>query len=179
MFLFPSMHINSFNRFNRFITYSLILQGYIIETYNRICSYRKSAQSVNMDTSSSTQEDDFDSFITEMYGECDAPASCETSSRFLQQLKALDVEPRRHHGYDVWKHWVDKLDTHPELYAVALVVLAVPSNQISVERSFSALPLVMTDRRHNIGEENLANILLVKLNEPLFDTAMSLLYPTT
>ncbi|XP_062551259.1 uncharacterized protein LOC134216373 [Armigeres subalbatus] len=154
------------------------IQGYIVETYNRIISFRESAK-LRLDTSSSTQEDDFDSFLIDMFGICDAPVSGETSgSRFLQQLKALEVEPRQNHGYDVWKHWVNRRDTHPELYAVASVVLAVPSNQISVERAFSALPVVMTDRRAGLGEENLRNILLVKLNEPLIETVMPQLYST-
>ncbi|XP_062549966.1 uncharacterized protein LOC134214657 [Armigeres subalbatus] len=155
------------------------IQNYIVETYNRISSYEISAQNVKLEDSLTTQEDDFDSYITEMFGECDAPVTNEASgSRFFQQLKAIEVEPRQNHAYDVWRHWVNRRDTHPELYAVASVVLAVPSNQISVERAFSALPLVMTDRRAAIGEENLRNILLVKLNEELFDSVLFQLYPT-
>lgn len=154
--------------------YSCFFKSYVIETYNKIASYRKPAQTAALETSvsASAKEDDFDSFITTMFGECSTATNEPSSSVFLQQLKALEVEPRQNYGYDVWEHWVNRRYTHPELYAVAIVVLATPSNQVSVERSFSALPLIMTDRRSRIGEENLGNILFVKLNKDLFDTAM-------
>lgn len=115
-----------------------------------------------------------------MFGECDVPTTDEANgSQFLQQLKALEVEPRQSHAYDVWHHWVNRKTTHPELYAVAMVVLAVPSNQVSVERSFSALPLVLTDLRSGISEENLENILIIKLNKDLFDAvATSMFLPS-
>ncbi|XP_062553751.1 zinc finger BED domain-containing protein 4-like [Armigeres subalbatus] len=152
-----------------------LIQGYIIDTCNRIRAYQES-KSAALETSTLTNEDDLDVFITEMYGECDAPPDETNGSRFLHQLKALDVEPRQTHGYDVWQHWVNRRDTHPELYSVAKVVLAVPSNQVSVERAFSALPLVLTDRRSGLGEDTLENILLVKLNGEMFDDVSNALF---
>ncbi|XP_058465011.1 uncharacterized protein LOC131438775 [Malaya genurostris] len=149
------------------------IQSYVIETYNKIRSYKKSTPLTALEISASTKKDDFDSFITAMFGECATSSGTTERTQFLQQLKALDVEPRQHHAFNVWKHWMDRHLTHPELSAVASVVLATPSNQVSVERSFSALPLIMTDRRSGISEENLRNILLVKLNRSLFDTIMS------
>lgn len=57
----------------------------------------------------------------------------------------------------------------PELYELSQMVLAAPCTQVSVERSFSALSVILTDRRLRISDENLANILFVKLNDDLFN----------
>lgn len=71
---------------------------------------------------------------------------------------------------DVLVYWHDQRLVEPELFALSQVVLAVPATQVSVERAFSALGYVLSDRRLNISEENLANVLFVKLNGNLFKT---------
>lgn len=87
----------------------------------------------------------------------------------MQQLKSLDAEPRQNHTYDVFKHWLKRKDSHPELFAVAMIVLGTPSNQVSVERAFSALALVLSPHRTGLGHDTLEDILLVKLNKDLFE----------
>ncbi|XP_065084689.1 uncharacterized protein LOC135706932 [Ochlerotatus camptorhynchus] len=151
-----------------------LIQNYIIETYKRISSYQNPAPSAAVASPATTEttEDDFDHYLTELFGECSSSTGETRDSAFLQQLKALEVEPRQNHSHDVWKHWTDRRTTHPELSAVASVVLATPSNQISVERAFSALALILTDHRSTLGEENLSSILLVKLNKDLFEEIM-------
>lgn len=158
----------------------MLFQSYIIETYNRISSYQNPSQSstVTVPTATKTNEDVFDLFITEMFGECSSSSSTGEGrdTAFLQQLKALEVEPRQNHSLDIWKYWTDRKTTHPELSAVASVVLATPSNQVSVERAFSALALILTDHRSTLGEDNLSNILLVKLNKDLYEDIMPTMY---
>lgn len=120
--------------------------------------------------------DDFDNFFTDLFGGTLPAESSSSQATFLQQLKALEVEPRQSHSCDSFQYWLNRKQTHPELYKVAMVVLAVPSNQVSVERSFSALGLVLSNRRTGLTEDTLANILLVKLNKPVFERAMPKLY---
>lgn len=50
-----------------------------------------------------------------------------------------------------------------------MVVLATPSNQVSVERSFSALALVLTSHRAGLGQDALEDILIIKLNRDIFE----------
>lgn len=80
------------------------------------------------------------------------------------------------HTYDVWNHWVARKASHPELHAVAMVALAAPSNQTSVERAFSALAIVLSDLRTGLGEDVLSNILMVKLNKDLLEKIIPDLY---
>lgn len=65
--------------------------------------------------------------------------------------------------------WEQKKPSEPHLYALAQVVLAASCTQVSVERAFSALGLILTERRERLSEENLERILFVKLNDELFD----------
>ena len=48
--------------------------------------------------------------------------------------------------------------------------------QVSVERAFSALALILSKTRTQLSEEHLDNILLLKLNAPLFESAIVELY---
>jgi hAT family C-terminal dimerisation region len=40
----------------------------------------------------------------------------------------------------------------PQLFGLSQVVLAVPPTQVSVERAFSALGLILTARRNRLGD---------------------------
>ncbi|XP_058451658.1 uncharacterized protein LOC131430591 [Malaya genurostris] len=103
------------------------IQQYIVDTWERICQLGKTPASTSRESSEST--DDFDQYLTQMFGES-VDLGCETG--FLQQLKSLDLEPRQKHNYNVWDYWLRRKTTHPEIYAVAMVVLSTPSNQVSV-----------------------------------------------
>lgn len=100
------------------------------------------------------------------------PARTDCSS-FVQQLKAQEAEPRQTINLDVWEYWLKREKTHPELFEVAMVVLATPSNQVSVERAFSALALVLSPHRAGLGHEALENILLIKLNKDVFEQSLT------
>lgn len=124
----------------------------------------------------SRSTDDFDQYLTEMFGGSVDTNNQENSTNFLQQLKALDLEPRQHHNFNVWNYWLRRKATHPELHAVAMIVLSTPSNQVSVERAFSALALVLSNLRTGLAEGTLANILMIKLNKDLFQKTVNSVY---
>ncbi|XP_037719418.1 uncharacterized protein LOC119553225 isoform X6 [Drosophila subpulchrella] len=52
----------------------------------------------------------------------------------------------------------------PHISALAQVVLATPATQVSVERAFSALHFILSERRSSISAENLNALLVIKLN---------------
>ena len=67
---------------------------------------------------------------------------------------------------------MERKTTHPELHAVATILLTVPSTQVSVERAFSALSLVLSDHRTTLGEDILSAILIIKLNRQVYDAIL-------
>ena len=59
-----------------------------------------------------------------------------------------------------------------KLICLKIVLYSVPSNQVSVERAFSALRLVLSDQRASLNEETLDNILMLKLNPKLLEEVL-------
>lgn len=61
-------------------------------------------------------------------------------------------------------YWEDNKYVFPFLAKLAAIVHGVPATEVSVERAFSALKLILDDLRCNLSDENLKKILFVKLN---------------
>lgn len=68
---------------------------------------------------------------------------------------------------DILAYWRNQRQSLPDLYRVAEVIFAIPANQVSVERLFSQLKLVLSDNRYNLKNKNVNEILFIKSN---FDT---------
>lgn len=66
---------------------------------------------------------------------------------------------------DVVGWWEGRNLTHPELYILACVVLALPMTQISVERLFSFLKTSVTDRRARLSDVSVDNVMFVGCNQ--------------
>lgn len=65
---------------------------------------------------------------------------------------------------DILKYWDVCMDQNPNLHKLAQIVLAVPATQVTVERGFSALKNILSDKRNRLSNQNLEKILMVKLN---------------
>ena len=155
----------------------------IWERVHALCSANNAPFELSPDNSinesAASVVEDLDDFLTDMYGGTLSTLThnSKTVDSIRQQIKMLEIEPRQPHTCDVWKHWLARKASHPELFAVAMVVLSAPSNQASVERAFSALALVLTSHRTGMADDLLENTLLVKLNQPIVEKVMPTLYP--
>ncbi|XP_055605384.1 uncharacterized protein LOC129753579 [Uranotaenia lowii] len=156
------------------------IRNFIIATSQRIRSF-KPVESVTVkapEPEPDTVSPNLDDFMSDLFGGV-PPLTMndnQNQNNFIKQLNGLDLENHQNHRYDVWKHWQDRINSHPELAEVALAIMAVPATQVSVERSFSALALVLSPARTNLSAKNLENILLVKLNSELLKTIIPNMY---
>lgn len=82
----------------------------------------------------------------------------ETSIRGVR-LKSSD---------SVHAFWESKKSEFGVLYEIASVVFAVPPTQASVERNFSGLKYMLTDKRYNLKAELLEALLMIHLNREDF-----------
>ncbi|CAK9297482.1 unnamed protein product [Gordionus sp. m RMFG-2023] len=73
---------------------------------------------------------------------------------------------------NILQYWQSKKYQDPELYTLSRVVLAAPCSQVSVERSFSALGLIVTPLRTRLDKSTLNDILLIKLNKNLLNNVI-------
>nr|XP_044250883.1 uncharacterized protein LOC108069747 [Drosophila takahashii] len=97
-----------------------------------------------------------------------------STNDIYSKIKNLQLPPMRSDA-NVLSFWKEKQNTDPELYALSNVCFAVPPTQVTIERAFSTLKLVLTDNRNRLSEETLENILLVKLNPNFLDAAIDTL----
>lgn len=84
-----------------------------------------------------------------------------------QKLENLCNAERMPFESDILRYWENIRHKDPELGNLIDVALSVPSSQVSVERAFSALSLILTKLRSKLSKETINNILLVKLNNNL------------
>lgn len=68
---------------------------------------------------------------------------------------------------NVLEYWSHKLPH--KLAEVALIILAAPATQVSVERLFSVLKFILTPLRNRLLDQTIKNIVLIKCNEDLLD----------
>lgn len=68
----------------------------------------------------------------------------------------------------IHEYWENEKEEFGVLYEVACIVFAIPPTQASVERNFSALKYMLTDKRYNLKPELLESLLLIHLNRTFF-----------
>lgn len=56
-------------------------------------------------------------------------------------------------------------ELYPELNKVIKYLITIPPTQVSVERAFSIFSFIFNERRSSLSQENLENILNIKLNK--------------
>lgn len=64
--------------------------------------------------------------------------------------------------------WESNKEQYPCLYKLAIAMFAIPPTEVKVERDFSKLQLIFTDRRCSLSEDLLEMILIIHLNKALF-----------
>ncbi|XP_049548124.1 uncharacterized protein LOC125959347, partial [Anopheles darlingi] len=85
-----------------------------------------------------------------------------------KKLKEMPLRCRLSSTASVIEYFYNIRSTDPMIYSLAKVPLSVPRTQVSTERAFSALGLILTDKRMRLSDKNLANV-IVKLYEELFE----------
>lgn len=69
---------------------------------------------------------------------------------------------------NVLEWWEKNKSHHPDLYKLAMVVLAMPPTEVQIERDFSKLNFVFSNRRCKISHERLEDIMIISLNDEVF-----------
>ncbi|XP_033242774.1 uncharacterized protein LOC117186299 isoform X3 [Drosophila miranda] len=127
------------------------------------------------------------SSATTSFGTSQNSNTCSLLNEFLQTIKVASEDETEYgeradlikKGYaeiddytpkpicltsNIMEYWEEHRYRFPNLYQLAKVVHSVPATQVSVERSFSALKMMLTDQRCNLADETLSKLLFVKLN---------------
>ncbi|GBP01583.1 hypothetical protein EVAR_68583_1 [Eumeta japonica] len=118
-----------------------------------------SANSPSLETPSTSS---FYSKLEERISLLDNSSPQQTIS-IKQKLTDLGNKKRVPFETDVLKYWKN-INFDEDISSIVKVVLAVPATQVSVERAFSALSLILTKWRSKLSSSTINNLLLTKLN---------------
>lgn len=70
--------------------------------------------------------------------------------------------------FQYYEDLLRKKEINEDVFDMAVTVLAAPATQVSVERSFSALGIVLDQRRMKMKGSMIDDILVCRLNSELF-----------
>lgn len=82
-----------------------------------------------------------------------------------EKLQILTMPSKRGVSFEenITQYWLKKkLD--PELEKVIALALSAPASQVTVERAFSVLPLLLTDRNTKLTDEYVQKNSYIKIN---------------
>ena len=88
----------------------------------------------------------------------------EKNQEIIKIIEDFDNIQRIHPNESVLKYWATHKNIKNELYQLANIIFSVPATQVSVERCFSAVKLILSNKRYNLGHSTLEDIILLKFN---------------
>lgn len=83
------------------------------------------------------------------------------------ELEMFDPEPMTA-DESIFQYWHSRKNQHQKLYELAKCIFAIPPTEVDIERDFSKLNFIFTERRRNLSQEYLEAILRIHLNKDLF-----------
>ena len=83
------------------------------------------------------------------------------------ELNIFDPEPMSSNE-NIINYWHSQKSKESHLYKLSTCIYAIPPTEVEIERDFSKLNFIYTQRRHSLSERNLEAILRIHLNEDLF-----------
>jgi hAT family C-terminal dimerisation region len=93
----------------------------------------------------------------------------KTDEEMQQKILNISNQVQLSLSDNVLHNWEMRRYDEPNLFKISQVVLAVPPTQVSVERAFSALGLILTARRNRLSDKTIDDLLVCKLNSDVFD----------
>lgn len=118
------------------------------------------------------QDDDLASFLNKTILGQDSNSNSNgiNENQNSSLCDTIDTMLRNHNAQEpintsVFNYWEQNKTLKPELYKLACAVHSVPPTQTTVERAFSAMAIVFSALRTNLSDQNLENILLLRLNK--------------
>jgi hypothetical protein len=131
--------------------------------------------SQNLDTSSLAGDIDSDDeyFETNINANDSSDSAQRVSDndliRKIRTMSSQDKVPFKTNILEYYQEKYRKKLIDEDLYKLALIVLSAPVTQVSVERSFSGLSGLLVQKRNQIADETISDVLLCNLNRDLIE----------
>lgn len=121
-----------------------------------------------------SEKSELDSFFDSLREEnsMDTPANAYQEDELIDKIINVGKQPRilLNADFNFFEYYENLKSKNPELFELAIVVGSAPATQVSVERAFSAMRLLLHHTRFNLSPNQIDDILLCNLNRDLFDS---------
>lgn len=130
------------------------------------------AENLNDDVKNDTDDGELDQFIEFEFSKkaLKTPRRPITDEQLLQKIKRLGLQNKIKIGSNIFGYYQllkDHRQIDNNLFNAVMVVLSAPATQVTVERAFSALALVLNNHRCNLHTSTVNDILSICLNRDL------------
>ena len=147
------------------------MQAYLLKVYKQIERFTENDPVIAEQSQINSNPTDFDLYLDE--DQVDEPSGSERSSDriILDKIMKCCVQPRilaSASDFDIFKFLKAKYVYDRMMFDTCLSVAATPSNQSSVERTFSALRILLSHLRFNLSSKSIEDIMICHLNSSLF-----------
>lgn len=112
---------------------------------------KKCSEDLQQNSPHNDQVDDFEAMLQQ---ECNLASTSESVSQVDLKVKLIQLansKSRLPASTDILKYWEARRYEDSELHDLAMVVLSAPVTQVTVERCFSAVKLLLEDHRLNMS----------------------------
>lgn len=128
---------------------------------------------VNSSTSDISFEFDEQAALDQHLQRKDSEMCNNTSQHNIEFLLDLfDPEPLPT-DVSILKFWESAKNKYPELHKLAMVIYSIPPTEVQIERDFSRLNYIFTNRRCNLQSERLEDIMIININPEVFHSVQS------
>jgi hypothetical protein len=143
-------------------------ENHLFNTWQRICDL-KNRTSVEASPIQISQSSKWSDLSIWMNGDVESVQGSTRNFSIKEKISSLKFVRPLDVGQNIFEYWETQKYESRELYDLSRVVLAVPATQVSVERAFSALALVLTKHRTRLDSDILNDILVIKNNKCLLN----------
>lgn len=156
------------------ITHKLNLQEHVLKVANLLKVVKKMSTEPQQQTPS--DNDTFDDFEAMLEQECSTASTSDNASQTDLKVKLIHLanqKTRLPASTDILKYWEVRRFEEPELYELAMVALSAPVTQVTVERCFSTVKLLLEQHRLNMSSSRLDDLMIIRCNRDLLTDAIN------
>lgn len=149
---------------------------FLTQIYSQMKEIGRSEESLPSESNTITKSSslaDLYSFLDELDGGNNFSQECtqeQVVSPIVDQLKNFNNVKLNIGEKTVMDYWLQQKDDSPELFSLAAIIHEIMTTQTTVERAFSALNLILGPLRTRMSFELLESILLIRLNQSVYET---------
>jgi hypothetical protein len=132
-----------------------------------ICNRSSSSNDETNEEGTNTEKSGAESFFDELHLGSSNPENILTDPILIEKVLKLTQHQRQPIETDPFLFYERYRESDPLIYELAKVVFSAPCDQVSVERSFNGLKLLISPARSNLSKDMMENILIINLNRDL------------